>query len=265
MSTDVRWPADRFFWSVLEAPGFRTQGPLPEGVRPMLQEDVPALIEELHAVSAATIDGKLLVCAARRKELEDLPTDVLSLTPEEIPALIEPKGDPSALNLLVGDHEPLPLRRERARRRLLLTLTAASLACLTAVGLSRRADAWSRAGEQARAATASLGATPTAIHLELERHRKSPRFDGKSAIPPDAATALTGLLAAWPRELECQTDSVQVGPSSMTLSLIVAKDPRPFLSALKPPEGWSLEEPYLTSTSEGAHLRLVLHRREGTP
>jgi hypothetical protein len=256
------WPAERFFWAVIEAPGIRSDGTLPEGIKPMLQEDLPVPAEEVHAVGAATIAGKLLVCAARRRDLEALPSGLLGLSPEEVPALIEPRPDPATLNLLVGDFEPAPLRRERTRRRILLTLTVATLACLVAVGLSRGADAWTRAGEQARAATSSLGASPTAVHVELERLRKAPRMDAKSIAPHDAAAALASLLSAWPRELECQTDSVQVGTTTMTLSLTVAQDARPFLSALRPPEGWILEEPHLTSTSEGARLRVVLHRKE---
>ena len=76
---------------------------------------------------------------------------------------------------------------------------------------------------------------------------------------------MAALLTTWPKELECQTESVSVGPTTMILSLTVGKDARPFLSALKAPEGWTLDEPRLTAANDGAHLHLVLHRKEAKP
>jgi hypothetical protein len=257
-----RWPADRFFWSVLDAPGVRADKGLPAGLLPLLQEDLPVPVEDVHAVGAATPDGRLLVCAAKREELRELPPSTLALCPDDVPALVEPKIDASAFNLLVADLEPAPLRRERARRRTLLALTAAAVACLTALGLARRSESCTKAGQEARAASAAVTTNPITLHNELDRLRKAPRVEAKAITTPDAAVALAALLSAWPKELECQTESVSVGPATMTLSLTVAKDARPFLSALQPPEGWTLDEPRLTATSDGARLHLTLHRKE---
>jgi hypothetical protein len=260
--SEQRWPAERFFWSVLEAPGVRADNGLPAGVLPLLQEDLPVPVEDVHAVGTPTSDGRLLVCAARREDLRELPGSTLALCPEDVPAFVEPKANPSAFNLLVGELEPTPLRRERNRRRAFLTLAAAAVACLTAVGLARRSQSWSRTGQEARAASAAVASNPITLHNELERLRKAPRIEAKTLTSPDAAVALALLLSAWPKELECQTESVSVGPATMTLSLTVAKDARPFLSALKPPDGWMLDEPRLTATSDGARLHLTLHRKE---
>jgi hypothetical protein len=257
-----RWPADHFFWSVLDAPGVRADKGLPAGVLPLLQEDLPIPVEDVHAIGVATADGRLLVCAARREELRELPATTLALSPDDVPALVEPKIDASAFNLLVGELEPASLRRERARRRTLLTLTTAAVACLAAVGLARRSESWSKASQAARAASVALASNPITLHNELERLRKVPHIDSKTLATPDAALALASLLSAWPKELECQTESVSVGPATMTLSLTVAKDARPFLSALRPPDGWTLDEPRLTATSDGARLHLTLHRKE---
>jgi hypothetical protein len=103
------------------------------------------------------------------------------------------------------------------------------------------------------------------MQMELDRLRKAPRGDAKPIMSPDAAAALASLLSLWPKELECQTDSVQVGPTTMTLSLTVAKDARPFLTAIKPPDGWTMDEPRLTSTGDGSRLHVVLHRKEARP
>jgi hypothetical protein len=224
----------------------------------MLQEELPIPVDQVHAVGAQAPGGKLVVCAARREDLREI--TALSLVPGRIPSIIELKVDPAALNLLVGDFEPTPLRRERSRRRTLLALAAASLASITALGLVRRADMWGTVSNDARAAVSSLATSPTALHLELDRLRRSPRAEVKPT--PDAAQALAALLSAWPKELQCQTESVNIAPTGMTLSLTVAKDARPFLSALRAPQGWTLDEPRLTATADGARLNVILHRRE---
>ncbi len=268
MTQCLRWSSDHFYWAVLDAPGVRAANGVPEGVLPILQEDLPVPVEDIHAVGAVGADGKLVICAARRNALREVPAHVLRLSPEDVPAFIEPKIDAAAFNLLVGDFEPVSLKKERGRRTAILTAAAVALACILSVGLSRRAEAWHRANDQARAATATVTNTysPTAgpllMQMELDRLRKAPRGDAKPVMPPDAGSALASLLSVWPKELECQTDSVQVSPTTMTLSLTVAKDARPFLSALKPPEGWTMDEPRLTSTGDGSRLHLVLHRKE---
>ncbi len=225
-------------------------------------------VDDIHAVGVVGADGKLVVCAARRDALREVPADVLRLSPKDTPAFIEPKIDAAAFNLLVGDFEPAPLKKERGRRTAMLTAAAVALACSLAVGLSRRAEAWNKASDQARAVTATVTnaysptAGPLLMQMDMDRLRKAPRGDAKPVMPPDAAAALASLLSLWPKELECQTDSVQVGPTTMSLSLTVAKDARPFLTAIKPPEGWTMDEPRLTSTGDGSRLHLVLHRKE---
>jgi hypothetical protein len=266
MTTELRWPCERFFWAVIDAPGVKPKGgDVPVGLLTQLQEEVPVALEEVHAVSTAVPEGKLIVCAARREDLRGLPEGCLSLAPDDVPQLIEPKIDAAAINLLVGDFEPLALRRELSRRRTMMILTAAAATCLAAVGLVKRADGWTRAGQQARTAISALAASPVALRADLERLRKAPRVDTKALTPPDASVAMASLLSAWPKELECQTESVNIGPSTMTLAVTVSKDARPFLSALKPPEGWTIDEPRLTATADGSRLHLALHRKEARP
>jgi len=125
--------------AVLDAPGVRGRHGVPEGVLAMLQEDLPVATEDIHAVGAVAIDGKLVVCAARREALREVPADVLRLSRTFSPPSSSPRSIPRAFNLLVGDFEPAPLRKERGRRRAVLTATTAVVACVLAVGLSRRA------------------------------------------------------------------------------------------------------------------------------
>src|SRR5690606_27182718 len=122
-----RWPAERFYWALIQAPGYTARGELPPGLRPALEEQVPVPVETLHAVVAPASNGALLVCAAAKSELESLAGDALSLTPAALPAFAVDLGiAPDDLNLLVGALEPRAIRRGRACRR---------LAALTAVVL----------------------------------------------------------------------------------------------------------------------------------
>jgi hypothetical protein len=254
----LAWPAERFFWAVLDAPTLGGCRALPAELAELLQDELPVPVDQVHVVAESAPGGKLVVCAAAREDLGSI--GAMELIPEEVPSVMEPKVHTAALNLLVGDFEPVTLRRERSRRWAAIALTFASIACIAAVSLCRRADSWTKEASQARAAVSGLATNPMALHLELDRLRKVPRPDIKAA--PDAAQALAALLSNWPGELQCQTESVSIGPASMNVSLTVAKDVRPFLSALRAPEGWTLDEPRLTATIDGARLSLVLHRRE---
>ena len=179
MTQDLRWHSDRFFRAVLDAPGVQAANGVPEGVLSILQEDLPVPVEDIHAVGAVGVDGRLVVCAARRDALRDVPADVLRLSPEDVPAFIEPKIDAAAFNLLVGDFEPVSLRKERGRRTAMLTAAAVAIACILSVGLSRRAEAWNKASDQARAATSTVTnaysstAGPLLMQMELDRLRKA--------------------------------------------------------------------------------------------
>src|SRR5262249_8359044 len=64
---------DRLFWSLIDAPGVRSTGPLPESLIAELADDLPVPVETVFAVAAPTGDGRLLVCAAVREQLQGLP------------------------------------------------------------------------------------------------------------------------------------------------------------------------------------------------
>ena len=84
-----RWPAERFFWALLEAPGYTRAGELPIGLRQALEDEVPA--EDLHAVCAPAADGRLIVCAAPREVLRAVNPG--GLRTETAPAEQRDRGD----------------------------------------------------------------------------------------------------------------------------------------------------------------------------
>ncbi len=265
------WPADRFFWAVIEAPGVRA-GVLPPALEPVLQEEVPAVVDELHAVCVPIDGDRVLVCAARCEELAALGEEVLSLRPKAVPGLWPEHAEIAGLpppDLLTGAFEALPLRRERARRTWLVAAAVLVVAGLTSVGFARRAGNLLQEVEADRAATittirqVSSGVTPVALQHDLEQLRSS-RTSDQSVSPPDAAETLAGLLAAWPKGAEVEASGVSIAPATMSLSLSVVGDTRPLLSALQAPPGWRLEEPRLNASGNATRVSLTL-RREGKP
>lgn len=153
-SADILWPADRFFWGTLEAPGVRRSGPLPPALALSFADDVPVPLEDLHPVMAplsADADpnsgtsheaGRILVCAARRADLTPLVAGARSLRPASLPPFLEGVVEPMAINLLVGAFEPLSARRKRQRTVTRLALLWTLLVVALGVGLLRRNQAW---------------------------------------------------------------------------------------------------------------------------
>jgi hypothetical protein len=149
------WPMERFYWAVLEAPGYTRAGPLAPGLRPLLDDDVPVPGESLHAVGVPLGGGRLLVCAAERERLAGVDAGVLRLTPGDVPEFAG-GVDASGLNLLVGEFEPGLLRRARTRRHLLAMAACLLCAALVSVGLLRRAAGWNTLAHDAGSATRAV-------------------------------------------------------------------------------------------------------------
>jgi hypothetical protein len=259
------WPAARFYWALLDAPGVkaRAPGPLPPGLLADLAEEVPVPVEELHAV-AAPAGGSLLVCAARRSDLSDLPPHVLRLVPAGTPAGLA-AGDLSVLNLLVGEFEPRDQRRERERRQMMMLGTFVLVSAMAAIGLFRRTaqsgavarDAALAAG-RAVAAWLPPGAPPEALNAEVSRLKQASQATTQVNPAPDAALALAALLRAWPATVPCKPQSIAVTETGITVSVLVEGDARPFLQAFAPPEGWTMEEPRVNSADKFVRIAIDL-------
>jgi hypothetical protein len=260
----LRWPPERFFWAVVEAPAWRggRSGLLPPGLLVEAADGLPVPIEDLQVVGAACGDGRVVICAARRDEVAAVDAGAVSLTPETLPGCVEADADPSALDLLVGEFEPLVMRRARLRRHAGLAATIVACATLAAIGLGRRADHWDGIATSARearlelAARAAPGVAPDRLALEVARLR-SAAAGGRP--PRDAALTLASLLDAWPRAAAATPQSIVVGDSGVSVSVSVEGEPSAFLGALRPPEGWTLDDPRLNAA--GGVTRLTLQMR----
>lgn len=262
----VRWPPDRFYWSVLASPGFSRIGELPPGLHAAFEEDVPVPLESLHAVCAPIGDGQILVCAAPRADLASLELDLRSVTPESLPGL--GVVDPLVLNLLVGAFEPRAVKTARIRRHLLAMTTVALCAALAVAGLLRRAGALRNLAEEATQGLGSIlesalpAGPPGALVLEIERARR----ESAAVIEPpaDAALALASILSVWPTQVPSIPQSLQVGGDRASISVTLEGEPTTFLRALAAPTGWALEEPRVGRAGSFTRVQLQM-RRGGIP
>lgn len=267
----LRWEPERFYWSVLPAPGWKRAGVLPEGLRPELEDEVPLAPGELHAVCAPVGDGRVVVCAAARDLLADLAVDAAALSPSALPRCVEASIDPAMLNLLVGEFEPAFLRRRRVRRHALAAALVALGVGLLTFGFLRRVEHWNAIAERAAEARSGLvartvgeDAGPYALLAEVARLRQQRDATGRVESPGDAALALAAVLRGWPADVPSRPQTLSVSPAGATISVSLDGDPAPFLRSIRAPEGWSVGEPRLNSVSGVTRVTLQLTRTEGS-
>ncbi len=257
--------AERLYWSVVEAPGVKG-GPLPAGLLPRIEDDLPVDAELTWAVGTPIDGGRLLVCAALRSELGGVHDGVL--IPDRVPEFVTSPVDPSLLNLLVGPFEPVATRKARQRRHLIAAAAALAAAVLIGVGLERRAGAWHQEAQQTKAATQSvIGSVSPSLgwsedDLTMELLQRSQALPVELRAPGDAALALAGLIGRWPTQIPVKPQSISATGSSASVSLLVPPpgDAAAFIAALSPPEGWKLEEPRLVSVDKATRINLELRR-----
>jgi hypothetical protein len=273
---DVRhasWPVERFYWAVLEAPGYARAGTLPPGLRPLLEDEVPVAADTLHAVATPLDAGRLLACAASREDLAALGPSTLSLTPSGMPEFAD-GAQAHSLNLLIGEFEPVVLRGARTRRHMLAMAACLAAAALASVGLIRRAAHWDRVRADVRSAGADVLKTidlpsADALGLELARLRGSvppETLSPRDAKPrtPDAAETLASLLSAWPSQIPSRPQSLIINSAGVAVAVNLEGGAAPFLREFKAPEGWAAEEPHLNTAGATTRVNLQLRPKQGT-
>jgi len=197
--TELRWPPERFFWAIVDAPAWQRTGQLPWGLLAEAADDLPLPIEDLHAVGTPTTGDRVVVCAVVRDTLDEIGTEVLSLIPDRVPQCVDASVEPESLELLVGDYEPSIKRRQRLKQQSLVALCLVASALLVSVGLVRRAEHWRATADAARgirqelASRVAPGVPPGRLVLEVARLRSIAGSTGNHS-PRDAGSTLAALL-----------------------------------------------------------------------
>lgn len=263
MTQRMTWPAERFFWAVLEAPGVKKAGELPPGLVTLLDEHVPVSVNDLHAVCVPLKQGRLAVCAAMTLELSDLPMDTLALTPDSLPYFFRDEGISAArFNMLVGVFEPSPFRKARLTNHAFAAGIALLCGTLLTIGLHRRASHWQENAIHARAAAKSLAASVIADGRPDDLASQAARLRGidaallSSSSSTDAAVSLAAFLSVWPANVPSRPQSISVRASGISVAVSLDGDPSAFLSSLTPPAGWALDEPRLNTSDTVTRLSL---------
>lgn len=282
--TDVRLPAGDFYWGVLDTSILPPAGPARRRVQlgHLFEEVLPVHVESVHATYVPTGPDRVVACAMDRQRLRALQGDgTTRLGPDAPPhGLGADSGrfDPESINLMTGPFEPASARRAR-RRFVALVAAGIALGCtLLFVGFERRVRA--AAGERVAVETlidrvyadvlpvAPARSQPDAARLTAElRTLRRTRVDVSGHAPradDDVPALLARVLAAWPTELDAQTDALSVSAESIVTSLSVpsAEDAQAVVSALATLEGWRFVESNATPERGRVRVRLGLARSE---
>ena len=269
-------PADRLYWSMVEAPGLPTdrQGRLrvPSAVlADLMQSDLPVDATQVHAVGVRLDAGRALLCAADHEALRALHAGTQTAVPGGAPTWTGAASSlVAALNLLSEDFEPASLRRQRGQLHCSLALAASIVLMILSFGMWRRERAYAAFSRVAREHAGSTlmkadpgAATPAAamLHLRAQREHLQAAIassDISRALRPDAAITLTGLLSGWPGSEVARMELISLTPAAGTLIVFTDSDPKPFVTGLRAPPGWKLDEPRLATTRGGTQITLQM-------
>ena len=139
----LRWPAERFYWAILNTSSMPvTVRSRRERLGYLFENVLPGVaIEEVQtAYQRLPGDAKrFLACGLPKSVLEDqVDRSAVSLTPDSAPGFLEDPIDLTQLNLLSGSFLPQPIRRLRRRWLLHVCLLFTLSISLLIVGLERR-------------------------------------------------------------------------------------------------------------------------------
>ncbi|MEE8154272.1 MAG: hypothetical protein V3T53_04855 [Phycisphaerales bacterium] len=286
----LRWPADRFYWAILDTAGRLTGRSRRQHERLgyLFESVLPGVtIEEVHAVyQRLPGDAKrVLACGITRNVLEqEVDQCALTLSPQTAPAFVDERIEPVALNLLTGRFLPGPVRRAHRRLMLSIALVLTLCAVLVIVGLERRTSAQRRAHNDVFTARTAileqvLGSTAPApgkgagipgagaeLRMTAERRRLEQTRSHDVAVSElhDSARVLARLLALWPSDVPAQTQSLSISSTSITIRAQVPgmTDAQRLADALARFPKWQLHQPQSESRRNHVQVTLRLGRNQ---
>ncbi len=273
----LRWPADEFYWAVLDTSvlGSRRR---PKQLGFLFEAELPVTIDEVQAAYVPLSGDRCLACGIDRSRLVAIESEAVVLNPASIPALLEADVEPEQLNLLTGDFEPLPVRRLARLWQGSILSAMAVCAMLLVIGMHRRAGAAGDAAQQINLATTmvlgeALGRNVTdadvtrarlILRSRLAELRQTRQTDLSSDNATDVSGTLAAVCAAWPSELAAKIDSCVVTTNVIAISGAVptTDDAQQLAEALGSIAGWDLQQPSVESTRNTIRVSLRLTRRK---
>lgn len=278
----VRIPAEFMYWAILEPPKGARGRQRARQLGFLFESSLPVQIEAVQALYVPLGDGRVLACGLEHDRLTASSVGAIQLCPGNIPEFIRSEleraetkvPDPSALNLLTGNHTPEVVARLQ-RRLMVVFLTFIVLSsALVILGLERRT-----ARDREHAATQQReieqlyehaigpqpagGQHPSALLLaELRALRSQTSAEAKQEGPSDVSQPLSQILEAWPEEVDCRTEllTVNQGTARMTIRLSESSDAERIEESLGTLPGWAPAQRSLRRTRDAFLLQLPLTR-----
>lgn len=267
-SQELIWPADRFYWGVVEGQSWKRVSQAPQGLLAEVAETIPVPFEQLHAVAAPLDANRTVVIAVERQELASVADNTLMrLAPSSMPAFLGSAASPDAINMLVGDFEPPTSRRARTKWHVQAALAVLLIAALLTFGLFRRAAYMHTVAQAAAADLRTTLSLPIILspHTTLEQELAVGRRVSATALaikpPSDAMPAMLMFLKSWPNQIKASPQSASVTASEVNVSIVLQGDSSAFLSALQTPSDWTLDEPRMNSNAETTRMNLRFLRK----
>lgn len=271
----VHRPAAEFYWAILPTPasGFRRATRL-RRLGYQLEELMPSSIDQVQVAWTPLPRRRMLACAIELERLRAAAVPgSMRLSPATVPTHLGVSVEAARINLLTGAMTPRAVLSLRRRTKVAGTVAALFVTALALVGMQRRLDHARSQADILRASAAGLAAqivpapagssVPDFVRLTAElRSLRGTRTDGPPAWTSDAAADLAALLAAWPSNLQARAESLQISPTSITLTAILLShgDAQRLAESLSVVAGWNLEQPQITALKDAIRATLRLTR-----
>lgn len=285
----VRWPADRFYFDLLDSRSIKgrakTTAARNQELAYLFESSLQAPIEQVHAIFHTLRDGRTLACAVKKETLASVPPTTLALVPESLPAFLVDNNsgevnvevDPDDLNLLVGEFAPAPVRKARKRR---IGWGVATLLIVTAsigYGMDRRI----RLAEQVSETIASheaqtlhrvLGPAPPTVpnvqrRMALIAERRGlerTRTASQETDLPDASLSIAAVLREWPEEPEARIEHFGATATAVTIrgNALESQHAQELSDQLSRVPGFEIEQPQFSTARGRVSFTIRLRRVE---
>jgi len=273
----VTLPAEAFYFATVKWP--KRGRPHLQQVLFVIEPYLPVPLEDIHACIAFATDGSIVVCALPRELLQTCPANAQSISPASVPTFLDGMVEADEFNLLTGPFEPRRVRRVRWASTLAAYLAVAIMTALTVVGFSRRTSALHEArgthDSAIRDVAKRINMPPTSsaqqLFLQLTAELRGLRQTRSAGvIDPelfDASAALAELLSRWPNDLVARTDALNITRSQITVraEVTLSSDVQQLADALSTLPGWTVQQPRVNSTRDGASCTITLLPKEARP
>lgn len=269
-ASTVHIPAERCYWAVIEAPGVRVRGPLPDALRDEVAADIPVDAGRLWIVTAPAGDGLLVACAVARDEVERLAERALRATPSAVPGAVGVGVRAEDFNVLVGEHEPHATLKARRNRHARWMGTVLCVSALLGLGLARRAAWHEQRSAAAQVTVEALLAAASRDHApgdeaflvqEIEGLRRRLANARLPDAPRDASVPMARMLRMWPRDIPAVAQSLGASGGTVTAFVSVDQaDAARFVDGLRAPDGWVMNEPRTGAGPGGARITVSMKR-----